>query len=287
MADHLASLPRELFEVTSIETVSHTLQTDHHSVSHLVAPPALPRITDHWRVHSYTGLSRLIQSKEPEPALPVIQPGFSDDDAGALGTLPSGRTDTRTADISRFTFPRGPRIGVALHDMLEDLDFNAQQEETEVAAQRLLDRVPLEDKEKWLTTTLSWINDILSTAMNQDHPFTLRQIPRNKRLNELEFHFPATVTNRFIETLQTAGYLDSAATLSIDNLHGMMTGFIDLVVEHDNRYYLIDYKSNDLGTAQDNYSTASLSNAVRQHQYDLQYLIYCVALNRYVSHHNQ
>jgi len=283
MVDHLASLPRELFQVTSIETVSHTLQTDHHSISHLVAPPTVPRITDHWRVHSYTGLSRLIQNTEQEQTLPITEPGFSDDDAGALDTLPFRTADARTVAISRFTFPRGPRIGVALHDMLESLDFNAQQQETEIAAQRLLDRVPIVDKEKWLTTTGHWIKDILGTAMNQNHPFALQQIPRNKRLNELEFHFPATVTNRFIETLQTAGYLDSAATLSINNLNGMMTGFIDLVVEHENRYYLIDYKSNDLGPAQDDYSTACLSDAIRHHQYDLQYLIYCVALNRYLG----
>ena len=52
---------------------------------------------------------------------------------------------------------------------------------------------------------------------------------------------------------------------------------------HGDRYYLIDYKSNDLGPSQTHYSSEELTEAVKHHHYDLQYLIYCVALNRYLT----
>ncbi len=63
----------------------------------------------------------------------------------------------------------------------------------------------------------------------------------------------------------------------------MMTGLIDLVVRHENRYYVIDYKSNHLGNSLQDYSPIALQQAVTQHHYDLQYLIYTVALHRYLS----
>lgn len=58
-----------------------------------------------------------------------------------------------------------------------------------------------------------------------------------------------------------------------------MIGFIDLVFEHQGRYYLADYKSNRL----DGYGPANLRAAMAAHRYDLQYLIYTVALHRYLG----
>ena len=61
-----------------------------------------------------------------------------------------------------------------------------------------------------------------------------------------------------------------------------MTGFIDLVVEQGGRYYVIDYKSNHLGNRASDYSADALAKAMLEHRYDLQYLIYLVALHRYL-----
>ena len=62
-----------------------------------------------------------------------------------------------------------------------------------------------------------------------------------------------------------------------------MTGFIDLVVEYEDRFYLIDYKSNHLGANDQAYTSDKLQQAITHHQYDLQYLIYNVALMRYLK----
>jgi exodeoxyribonuclease V beta subunit len=63
---------------------------------------------------------------------------------------------------------------------------------------------------------------------------------------------------------------------------GYMRGFIDLVFEHDGRYYLADYKSNWLGGSAAAYDQAALGLAMAREAYYLQYLVYCVALHRYL-----
>jgi exodeoxyribonuclease V beta subunit len=57
-----------------------------------------------------------------------------------------------------------------------------------------------------------------------------------------------------------------------------MTGRIDLVYLHEDRAYLLDYKSNRLS----DYSAQSLARAMRDSEYDLQYLIYALALHRWL-----
>jgi exodeoxyribonuclease V beta subunit len=62
----------------------------------------------------------------------------------------------------------------------------------------------------------------------------------------------------------------------------MMKGYIDLVFEHAGRYYLADYKTNYLGATAADYLPAQLEPAMRASHYDLQYLIYSVALHRHL-----
>jgi len=62
-----------------------------------------------------------------------------------------------------------------------------------------------------------------------------------------------------------------------------MKGFIDLVFEHNGKYYVVDYKSNHLGNSEVAYQAESLNEAMVAHDYPLQYLIYSLALHRYLK----
>jgi exodeoxyribonuclease V beta subunit len=66
-------------------------------------------------------------------------------------------------------------------------------------------------------------------------------------------------------------------------LSGFIKGFIDLVVRHDGKYYLMDYKSNFLGEAYEDYDGTAIERAMETHDYVLQYHIYTLALHRYLS----
>lgn len=44
-----------------------------------------------------------------------------------------------------------------------------------------------------------------------------------------------------------AAYADQLRRLSFNRLHGYLTGFVDLLFEHEGRWYVVDWKSNQLG----------------------------------------
>ena len=76
---------------------------------------------------------------------------------------------------------------------------------------------------------------------------------------------------------------EAQTELDLDMIKGMLRGFIDLVCRIDGKYYLVDYKSNLLGEGYQAYRPEILRKIVAYHHYDLQYLIYTLALHRYLS----
>ena len=64
----------------------------------------------------------------------------------------------------------------------------------------------------------------------------------------------------------------------------MLKGFIDLVFQWQDKYYLLDYKSNVLGAGSHAYDRTAMEQAMVEHRYDLQYQLYTLALHRYLRH---
>ena len=71
--------------------------------------------------------------------------------------------------------------------------------------------------------------------------------------------------------------------MSWRELDGYLRGFIDAVFFDGERYFLVDYKSNHLGSQQADYRIGKLLTAMIEHDYVLQYLIYSIALDRHLS----
>jgi len=182
-----------------------------------------------------------------------------------------------------FQFPAGSQTGLFLHALLEQLDF-----QHDVSA-NVLDFTNREagryglDPEK-ATVIKAWIEDVLATSLDEAGGLCLRNIGKESRLNELEFDFP--VSRIDISLLNRT--LDEASgrqlqPLQMADCRGYINGIIDLVFEHRGRYYLADHKSNHLGYTLDAYAPEALKQAVLDRRYDLQYLIYSLALHRYLK----
>jgi exodeoxyribonuclease V beta subunit len=62
-----------------------------------------------------------------------------------------------------------------------------------------------------------------------------------------------------------------------------MNGKIDLFFEHEGKYYILDWKSNFLGNSLEFYDTEHVKAAMYENNYNLQYLIYTVALTKYLQ----
>ena len=67
---------------------------------------------------------------------------------------------------------------------------------------------------------------------------------------------------------------------AVNQLRGRMTGKIDLILEHDGRFHVLDYKSNYLGDRLDGYTPDALRVTMDDHQYRFQALLYTVAVDR-------
>ena len=65
-----------------------------------------------------------------------------------------------------------------------------------------------------------------------------------------------------------------------NTLTGLLKGFIDLVFVHDGRYYVADYKFNHLGPDIEDYAPEKLREAMLNKRYDLQMVLYLLALHR-------
>ena len=112
-----------------------------------------------------------------------------------------------------------------------------------------------------------------------------------RRVAEMEFHFPVSglTRHRLATCLTEHGYPDPFGDGAGDveagdppPIEGFLRGFIDLTVEHEGRWYLLDYKSSWLGPAAADYAPAALTRATHANGYPLQYLIYLVALHRHL-----
>jgi exodeoxyribonuclease V beta subunit len=233
-------------------------------------------VDDRWRVSSYSGLIRGEDSERPDHDRVV----------------PLEETPATAPAEPIFALPGGTRVGHFLHELLEQLDFpSARDQVLRERVQALLRRYggltqPGEGAPDWTAVVEELVGNCLDTPLDADGALRLRDIAAADRLNELEFHYPvAELDPRGLGAVlrDFADYAPTAESLSFDPRRGLLRGFIDLVIRHRGRCYLLDYKSNHLGPRLEDYGPEGMRRAVLGHRYDLQYLLYTLALHRWLG----
>jgi len=114
-------------------------------------------------------------------------------------------------------------------------------------------------------------------------PVALADLDPSACVSEMEFWFAAhDVAATRIDRLVCAHVhpRHKRAALAPARLNGMLKGFIDLVFEFEGRYYVADYKSNRLGPDDAAYDDDAMLGAILSHRYELQYVLYLLALHR-------
>ncbi len=214
--------------------------------------------------------------------------------AGRHGEAPDHDADVRLEPAGRptdsaFDFPRGATPGTCLHAIFEAWEF------TDRDGTHCDDLVRRQLKahgiaESWAPVVAGMVESTLNAVLNEDG-LQLKTIPRERRLVEMEFTFLVHRLDlgRLQQALADAAlgldpvYAQSARRLRFETLNGFMKGFIDLVAQDGERFYIIDYKSNWLGDQMQDYARPGLIEAIAREHYYLQYLIYCLALHRYLA----
>jgi exodeoxyribonuclease V beta subunit len=185
-------------------------------------------------------------------------------------------------------FPRGAAPGSCLHGILEGLDF---QQRDQRALEALVDEQLLlfGIEPQWREVVISWMQSLLATPLTETG-LHLGQLTSTQRLNEMEFHFPVSAFNtqqiaQLAERTRfshSPGLIAGLGGLGRDSVDGYLKGYIDLIFESQGRYYLADYKSNWLGVDYTAYQQQALTDAMAAHHYPLQYVLYTLALHRYL-----
>ncbi|KOO11972.1 hypothetical protein AKJ18_26380, partial [Vibrio xuii] len=127
--------------------------------------------------------------------------------------------------------------------------------------------------ESWLPILQTLIDTVLATPLD-GKSIVLNQKQPSQRLVEMEFLLPIEVLaspalNRVIQRHDPLSA--KAGDLGFQTEQGMLKGCIDLVFEHNGKYYVLDWKSNYLGDDVSHYHGAALQAAMADHRYDLQY----------------
>jgi len=278
------SMPSDLYQVVDpddMTTNSFVMQETDANGQYL---PALDKPSPKldWRIHSYSGIKRAaltVNTTEfnTHHNSQTLAQGFEDDD-WSDGTEVQTSTQKSLSNFVFSAFPRGPLIGVHMHTLLEKLDFT-QSIEQQAITSAVQARLGLPKDHEALF--LQWINTILTQPLTASG-LTLGGLQANARADELEFHFPLGGSQMLLQTVQDHGYLPYTLPSQL-RLDGMMTGSIDLLCRWQGRYYIIDYKTNHLGDHLSDYSRDQLQVAIDHSHYDLQYLIYSVALKKMLA----
>ena len=244
--------------------------------------PLIPgrRAAENWWIASYSALrigDSLSPAEAPESALAQK---LSDDERldpeAPREVLLSG------GDIHRF--PRGPNPGTFLHGLLEWAGSEGFKADPEAIKDAVARRCNRRGWQGWIETLSDWLQHL------QDEPLRLNNGQPAVVLSELsqyqiemEFWFASHKVDVVqMDTLVRQHTHGGAARAGADPslLNGMFKGFIDLTFEHQGRYYVADYKSNWLGTDDSAYTEQAMTASILDNRYDLQYVLYLLALHR-------
>jgi len=259
-----------------------------------------PAVAQDWWIASYSALQRQPALGPPDPYHPeparsaeedtllevrrsesmLAEPSFDEPLARQALAEPAACPDPL------MQFPRGSQAGTFLHGLLEwagQRRFRAL-DEAEVR-DLVARRCALRGWETHIEILHAWLLRFARTRWALPLPGqpVLQLDDLDACLPEMEFWMPVHGADvSAIDALISGSICPGQArpALGAAQLNGMFKGFVDLVLQSDGRYYLVDYKSNDLGVLARDYEAQGLQAAMLRSRYDVQMMVYLLALHR-------
>ena len=240
-------------------------------------------IEQDWRITSFTSIEQghrrqnyFAESAGKKHAVFDDAKDYDSQNSIEISTALLNENESNILDL-----PRGKQVGTALHRHFENCYFSdlANTEEIDKLRQSLqLDETFTEPLQNWL-------QQISHTPLSNEIGIALADLANKDCIKEMPFylaireHFDVEAFNR---VLKAHHHLPSEL-LQFEQIQGMVRGSIDLVFRHNGKYYLVDYKSNFLGSTLSDYNQEALKKEMLHSHYDWQYLIYTLALHRYLQ----
>lgn len=216
------------------------------------------------RITSFSALSDSLKSHDEH----YVYQGFDYD------ALPV-KDDRDTTELSIFSLTKGAATGTLVHNIFESISFD----NPNTFEEAIRDQMNIHGfDEKWFPVLQKLVGDSV------DHPLKkglkLSSISDKHRLVEMEFNFPVNGI-KSSDLLKLIRGEDQNSERH--EVKGFMKGFVDLVFIHNDKYYILDYKTNHLGDSFEDYAQEVIAAEIREAGYDLQYHIYTTSLHRYLN----
>ncbi len=176
----------------------------------------------------------------------------------------------------------GAALGNQLHHLLEEFLGNRKE-----LADALIGHA---QADLWTTILEKILNAEIS--LPEVTPVCLRSL-REGCITEMQFHLPVDCLSagRLAETFvqdtsiaevdERRNWAAHLEAWTFSQFSGFLQGYIDLIFEHEGRWYVADYKSNSLS----GYTADALEAAMLQNNYLLQARLYALALHRHLQLH--
>ncbi|MEI6894183.1 MAG: exodeoxyribonuclease V subunit beta [Colwellia sp.] len=295
-------------------SVIDALENKYHPIGNTVVSQFTGNIERDWWLSSFSALSRNIRhagvsNPDRDADLISVPLGVLISSEQICFKLAKGaHTGNLLHDILEHTDFTAPNWQESLEKpLLRYSEFNS----TEFKSGELK-RAELKTNNNGAFTTddlIQWLEQVIKTPFivsdhgdeNNEELACLADIGIHKTLRESEFYFPMQgqgtgalakllTDHRYCAPRKGSDISTQAKVLrypvllpSYKKLSGMMHGFIDLIFEYQGKYYLADYKSSHLGECYQDYQSDALLDNIEKNYYDLQYLIYSLALHRYLK----
>jgi exodeoxyribonuclease V beta subunit len=305
-----------------VDGADPTLVEEAAVVPDLAARTWSRQIDTGWLRTSYTRLTRPLELGHPGSSGSVgsepehgPREGEEVTEGGDETVIPAPADKPEAASTSdampspMAALPVGATFGNLVHAVLEDADPQASDLRAE-----LLTHIDAQVG-RWAVSGLD--RDLLANALVAvcDTPLgpllpgaTLRTVGRSDRLCEMAFELPLAggdaahagdgallgdlaglLREHLPEGDPVRGLADTLDEPAVGEqpLRGYLTGSVDVVMRHEGRYVVVDYKTNWLGAADeplttDHYGPIALHEAMGHSSYPLQALLYAVVLHRFL-----
>lgn len=159
------------------------------------------------------------------------------------------------------TLPSGNKTGNLLHAILEKINFHENSFQN--CIESFTKNSPFEE---WSRVIEEIVANVLTTPLKN---FCLKEIALNSLYREINFTYPIDLNFPLIE-----GITPSA---------GFLHGIIDLVFCYQDKYYIVDWKSNWLGSSIEDYNYQNMERCMIENNYFFQAALYKEALKKYLN----
>ena len=258
--------------------------------------PEIKEVARDWGIMSFSAITAGSHQEHE------LRPG-DDDESNDNNNIPAENLDLFSASLSLGDFPRGPVAGNCIHSIFEKINFadvkSAKWRKNKAIEQMIKEQLFIsgmidggkgsaqftQSENQRYSQICDMLENVLTCPLpGQDGVMSLCDLNTEDYRAEMQFFFPAEKVldspkiNEFLEHLS-----GRKSNLPAMPMRGFVNGFIDLVFEAKGRYYIIDWKSNDLGSSLHDYDRAGMARSMYESYYYLQSAIYLFSLHKYLK----